>query len=122
MRHPVIAILLMIAAASFASAETVRLLESDRASCETLYDVLDSAQDSIVLQSPYFIPSDRLGRILRRAADRGVSICILAKRSPFSVAPGGVVAQKLGDLRTLLFDARSVEASASLAFRLVERS
>jgi phosphatidylserine/phosphatidylglycerophosphate/cardiolipin synthase-like enzyme len=42
-----------------------------------LHGILDSAQESIVLQSPYFIPQGELGEILRRAACRGVSIHIL---------------------------------------------
>ncbi len=42
-----------------------------------LYGILDNAQESIVLQSPYFIPQGELGEILRRAACRGVSVHIL---------------------------------------------
>jgi putative cardiolipin synthase len=44
---------------------------------ESLYEILDSAKCSIVLQSPYIIPAQELGRILRRAARRGVCVRIL---------------------------------------------
>jgi putative cardiolipin synthase len=42
-----------------------------------LYRVLDSAQHSIVLVTPYFLPANELGHVIRRALDRGVHVCVL---------------------------------------------
>jgi phosphatidylserine/phosphatidylglycerophosphate/cardiolipin synthase-like enzyme len=47
-----------------------------------LYEILDNAQRSIVLQSPYIIPGQELGEILRRAARRGVCVRILTNSLP----------------------------------------
>ena len=44
---------------------------------QSLYQILHNAKCSIVLQSPYIIPDRELGRILRCAARRGVSVKIL---------------------------------------------
>ncbi len=44
---------------------------------ENIYRILQSAQDSIVLESPYFLPSGELGRILKDALARNVRVLIL---------------------------------------------
>ena len=44
---------------------------------ESLYAILEGAQESIVLQSPYVIPDGQLGEILCRAARRGVCVFVL---------------------------------------------
>ena len=44
---------------------------------ENIYRILQSARDSIVLESPYFLPSGELGRILRDALERDVRVLIL---------------------------------------------
>jgi putative cardiolipin synthase len=42
-----------------------------------LLDLLDGARESVVIESPYLVPSRALRRGLRRALDRGVAIRIL---------------------------------------------
>ncbi len=44
---------------------------------ENLYRILRSARHSIILESPYFVPSGELGRILRDALARDVRVLIL---------------------------------------------
>ena len=44
---------------------------------QELLDLFDSAQRSVVIESPYLVPSRSFRRVLRRARDRGVRVRIL---------------------------------------------
>jgi hypothetical protein len=44
---------------------------------QSVYRILESAQHWIVMETPYFVPSGELGRILEDALCRGVQVCIL---------------------------------------------